>query len=126
MPGTIVGAVLGVGQPLALAGDKAAAFAATGAVITDMESGGVAEVAAAHGIPFAVLRVVADAAETTLPPAAIAGFGPNGVAVGAVLRELAWRPSQLPALVALAWRTAAAMRALRSCAPAFQALAPPP
>jgi hypothetical protein len=73
-------------------------------------------VAARHGLPFAALRVVADTAVEALPPAAVAGFVPAGRSpLRPVLAELARHPAQLPALIGLAVRTAAALRALGRC-----------
>ena len=46
---------------------KAAFFERTGAAVADMESAAVAEVAAEHELPVLVIRVVLDAAATTLP-----------------------------------------------------------
>jgi adenosylhomocysteine nucleosidase len=48
--------------------DKAELAAATGAVLVDMETLAVAEVAAAAGLPCYGLRVVSDAATDELPP----------------------------------------------------------
>jgi adenosylhomocysteine nucleosidase len=46
---------------------KAAIFERTGAAAADMESAAVARVAAEHGLPLLVIRVVLDAAAITLP-----------------------------------------------------------
>ncbi len=98
---------------LATVADKAAAFAATGAAAVDLESGAVAQAAAAHGLPFAVLRAVCDPAERDLPPAALVALDDAG-AIGLlrVLASLARHPVQLPALLRLAGDAAKARRAL--------------
>lgn len=91
-----------VGVDAAVAGtaDKAKLHRRTGAAAVDMESHVAARLAAGHGVPFAALRVVADPAERTLPPAALVGMRADGTTdLGAVLRSLAHRPRQLPALV---------------------------
>lgn len=49
-----------------------------GAAVVDMESHGMAAVAAGAGVPFIVVRVVADAAETILPDWALAVLDANG------------------------------------------------
>ncbi len=48
---------------------KAAAFRETGAVAVDMESLGVARIAAAHSLPFIAVRVIVDTAGDMLPDA---------------------------------------------------------
>ncbi len=51
-----------------------------------MESHHVAEAANAHGLPFLVIRAVADTAVDTLPEAALVGLNEEGrPAIGAVL-----------------------------------------
>jgi hopanoid-associated phosphorylase len=109
---------------VASAAAKAALRRATGAVAVDMESHAVARAAAAAGIPFAVVRVVSDGAASALPRAAQAGFKADGEPdVAAVIRALAARPWELPALI----RTALdAEKAFKSLAWAATALAPPP
>ena len=79
---------------------KLALRGATGAALVDMESHLAARAAAAHGLPFAALRVVSDRAEHGLPPAAVAGMrADGGVDAGAVAAALLRDLSQLPALV---------------------------
>lgn len=50
----------------------------TGAQAVDLESGAVARVALAHGLPFAVLRAICDPANCSLPPAAIIALDHQG------------------------------------------------
>ena len=50
----------------------------TGAQAVDLESGAVARVALAHGLPFAVLRAICDPANCSLPPAAIVALDHQG------------------------------------------------
>jgi adenosylhomocysteine nucleosidase len=83
------------------------------AVALDLESGAVAAVAAEHGLPFAVLRAIADPAERALPEAALLALDAKGaIAVPAVIRSLLRNPAQLPQLVRLARDAAAARQAL--------------
>lgn len=106
--------IAGVATPAATAAGKAALHAATGAVAVDMESHIVAEVAAAHALPFAVVRVIGDAADTDLPGAARVPLGPDGnVRMGAVLAAVARRPRDIPALIRLAGATGRALAVLR-------------
>lgn len=82
---------------------KAAAFAATGAVAVDLESGAVARVAAARGMGFAVLRAICDPATADLPPAALAALDAGGaIGLWRVLRSVLAEPGQVPALLGLA------------------------
>jgi adenosylhomocysteine nucleosidase len=85
----------------------------TSAAAADLESGSVARVAAARGVPFAVLRAICDPAERTLPAAALAALDARGViGLWRVITSLAVRPGQLAALLALAVDAAAARRSL--------------
>ncbi|WP_237480636.1 phosphorylase [Lichenibacterium dinghuense] len=126
LPGARRADLAGVDVPAAGAGDKAALRGRTGAAAVDMESHVAARLAALHGVPFAALRVVADPAERSLPPAALVGMRPDGTAdLGAVLRSLAGRPRQLPALLRTGLDARAAFAALRASraalAPLFEA-----
>jgi adenosylhomocysteine nucleosidase len=111
--GATMGAMLG-GKTIAVtAAEKAALFAASGADAIDLESGAVARVAFAHGLPFAVLRAVADPAGRTLPPAALIALNQSGqIGFLRVLASVFRNPRQIPALLALAKDAAAARRAL--------------
>ena len=64
---------------------------ATGAAAADMESHVVARLAAELGLPFAVLRVIADPAEREVPPAALAGMRADGADGCWRCARLAWR-----------------------------------
>ena len=92
--------IVGVDVPVADPAQKRELRRATSAAAVDMESHVVAELAAAHGLAFAALRVIVDPAERAIPHAALAGMGAGARADGAaVLRDLFLRPSQLPALM---------------------------
>ena len=92
--------LFGAAAPVATSADKLRLAERTGAVAVDMESQIAARWAARYGVPLAVLRIVADSVERTLPPAALVGMRPDGSTdIGAVLRSLAAAPGQLPALV---------------------------
>jgi hypothetical protein len=98
---------------LADATAKRDAHAATGAIAVDMESHVAATVAARHGLPFAIARVVSDAADRSLPRAAQAGMAPDGgMDIGAVLRALVRDPRQLPALIRVGGEAETAFKAL--------------
>lgn len=114
MPGALRADLAGVTAPLVTADDKAALCRDSGAAAADMESHIVARVAAAHGLPFVVARVVIDPAERTLPPAALAGMRPDGsVNLFGVLGSLAKNPLQLPALLRVGKDAGHAKQAMR-------------
>jgi hopanoid-associated phosphorylase len=114
-PGTASGPIAGVAAPAASVAEKAALHAATGAIAVDMESHIVAEVAAAHGLPFAILRVIGDSAADTLPAAARVPLRPDGgVAMPAVLAAVVRRPWEIPALIRLAAATGRALKRLQA------------
>ena len=109
-----VGLIWASDRPVATGAEKAQIYRETGALAVDMESHIAARVAARHGLPFAFLRVISDAADTTLPPAALAGMRPDGgIALGAILGSLARQPGQLPALFRTARDAGRAFRVLR-------------
>jgi hopanoid-associated phosphorylase len=113
--GAVSGPVAGVATPAASVTEKAALHAATGSIAVDMESLIVAEVAAAHGLPFAILRVIGDSAADTLPAAARVPLRPDGgVAMPAVLAAVARRPWEIPALIRLAGATGLALKRLQA------------
>lgn len=92
--------VLGAEAMITRADAKRALYERTGAAIVDMESAAAARVAAAHGLPLAVVRAVSDSAGQTLPPAVLNGMKPDGgMDLGGVLASLARDLRQLPALI---------------------------
>ena len=114
-PGAVSGPVAGVATPAASTAEKAALHTETGAIAVDMESHIVAEVAAAHGLPFAILRIIGDSAADTLPAAARVPLRPDGsVAMPAVLAAVARRPWEIPALIRLAGATGGALKRLQA------------
>lgn len=89
----------------------------TGALVVDLESAVAAAFAASRGLPFAVLRAVADTAEEALPRAAAVGLTRTGrPAPGRVAMALLRRPSEFPALVQVAKRSRTALEALAKSA----------
>jgi hopanoid-associated phosphorylase len=117
-PGLVAGAAAVVPDPAA----KRALHAATDALVVDLESAVAAEFAAAHGLPFAALRAVADRADEVLPRAAAVGLTPDGrPAPGRVLRALLRHPGELPALIRVARRSGTALAALKRAAKALPA-----
>ncbi len=95
------------------AAGKAALARASGAAAVDMESHILAAVAARHGLPFLMLRAIADPAERGIPAPALAGLGPDGeTRPGAVALRLLEAPWTLPALLRLAGDSKAGLEAL--------------
>ena len=92
-------------------------FVATGAAAVDMESHAVARVAIKSGVPFLVLRAIADPAHRAVPVSAMGGLGPDGhTRVLPVLGNLLLRPWELPDLLRLGWDMQKGLRALRRVA----------
>ena len=99
---------------LQTAREKRALFEQHGAIAADMESAALARVAGARGVPFVVVRVVADPAGRRVPGWAgslIDGTGKlrTSRAIGATLAH----PGDWPALVVLALQFRTARRLLR-------------
>jgi adenosylhomocysteine nucleosidase len=108
-PSSIVGWDVVVSDPV----EKAALHQA-GAHAVDMESHVAAEFAAAHGLPFGVVRVICDPAERAVPPFAQRALGTSGgIRMPAIVGSLARNPSQVPALMGLGRDFAIALVALR-------------
>lgn len=113
LPEARMAPLAGVDVAVVSAAGKASLRQATGAAVVDMESHVVARIAAAHGLPFAVLRAVSDGAGDDLPRAAQVPLTEvGGVRFGRVLAEVVLRPWQVPALLRLARNTDAAVHAL--------------
>ena len=123
LPHAHLGRIIGQDHIAATVAEKAALHAATGALAVDMETHVAARIAARHGQPFAAIRTISDTAAETLPPAALVGMNPDGsMALGRVLRSLARRPRQLPALIHTGRNAEAAFQALGRVAEAIAAL----
>jgi hopanoid-associated phosphorylase len=107
------GPVLGAQMVVATKADKQRAWQQTGAIAVDLESVVVARAAAALGIPFIVLRAIADPATRELPPAALVPLDGDGrPAIAQVLASVMRRPQQLPTLFGVAREARQALAAL--------------
>lgn len=97
--------------------EKMRLFRHTGAVAVDMESAAVGLVANLYGLPFMVLRVIADTADDALPAVlrAIVGADPQAPAWIAWL-PLLGAPTAWPALLRMGRRYQRARGVLRECA----------
>jgi hopanoid-associated phosphorylase len=84
-----------------------------GAAAVDMESHVAARVAARHGLPFAVMRVVSDTTERDLAPAFFVCMRPDGgIDYTAMRRSILKNPAQIPSLIRTGIEVEGAFRAL--------------
>ena len=119
--GALEGPVLGSSDILSTEIDKVRAWRSTGALAVDLESAIVARTAEAAGLPFLVLRTIADPATRELPPAALIPLWKNGTpALHRVFSEVLRRPWQIGALFGLARETRQALIALAGPARALR------
>jgi adenosylhomocysteine nucleosidase len=110
------GALLTSARLIASLEDKARAYRETGAALVDMESLGVARIAALQGVPFIAVRVIIDTAADLVPAAVAAASRDGQLRIGRLLRALARSPAELGAIFRLAQRYRAATRALKCVA----------
>ncbi|HTI02114.1 MAG TPA: hypothetical protein VL752_14290 [Acidisoma sp.] len=110
---------------VARASEKASLWQQHGAAAVDLESGVVAEVAAARGVPFAVLRAICDPAWRDLPRAAVEALDETGrVRPMKMAGILARHPLDILGLIALGRDAARARRSLIRGAERLGRLAP--
>jgi hopanoid-associated phosphorylase len=113
IPGAIHADLAGSNRLVSLPADKLALGRTTGAVAVDMESIVAVRIAAAYGLPFAAVRVIADACHRELPPAAQIGLTAGGSPdLAAVLRSTMADPRQIGALIRVGLDTRAARATL--------------
>jgi hopanoid-associated phosphorylase len=111
--GATIADIVGIDSPVVSHADKHALHIKTGAHAADMESHVAARIAAAHNLPFAAFRVVADPAHRRLPHAALVAIRPDGsLAFGAIMGSILRDPLQLPQLMRTAADARAALKAL--------------
>ncbi len=119
--GARLGVVAGAAAVLAGPAAKRSVRLMTDGLAVDLESAAAGAFAVARGLPFAVLRAVADTATEVLPRAAARGLTPEGrPAPGRVLLALLRRPGELPALIQVARGSRTALAALRRAAQDLQ------
>lgn len=115
--GARLGVVAGANAIVAGPDAKRSLRLMTDALVVDLESAVAAAFAASRGLPFAVLRAVADTAEEELPRAAAVGLSRSGrPAPGRVAMALLRRPGELGALIQVAKRSRTALEALARAA----------
>lgn len=120
-PHALPGTVAGSDRALSDAADKAGLHARTGARAVDMESHALALAAERHGLPFAVIRAVADPAGHGLPAVARVPLSVDGtVRLAAVLPALLASPGEWGRIARLAGETRTALASLsRAVGPAL-------
>jgi hopanoid-associated phosphorylase len=120
LPKSVFGAVAGTSGPVVTTAAKRELHLTTGAIAVDMESHVVAREAARCKLPVAVLRVVCDPAARALPDAAFSSVRDDGTTdVVSLMRSLARRPRQVPAMLRVALDARAARATLVRCGPAL-------
>jgi adenosylhomocysteine nucleosidase len=121
--GALDGPVLGARTILATSAAKRRAWSETGALAVDLESDVVARIATSAGVPFVVVRTIADSVRRELPPAALIPLAEDGTPnLARVLASVLRRPRQFAALVGLARETRTALLALAEPARALYGL----
>jgi adenosylhomocysteine nucleosidase len=111
------GTIVGSEHIVATAADKRALFEATGAQAVDMESHEVAAVAAAAGLPFLVIRALADPYDQVIPQVAREALRPDGrVRLQGMLGGLFRERGGAMALLRLARQSARGLMSLRRAA----------
>lgn len=102
---------------VASAEEKQALHEHIGAAAVDMESGAVAEASSAAGIPFLIVRAIADPAGRAPPAAALDVVAPDGsIRYGASVAAFVGRPSLIPIFLRLGRDNRAALETLRRVA----------
>jgi len=123
----VTGTLVTTHRVLQTGADKQRVYRDTGAIAVDMESADLAAAAARLCIPFLALRVVIDAQTETIPAGIAAGVDRLGnVNPPALLRSVAMRPAELPALIRLAFRLGSANRLLGRAAALTRGVSPDP
>ena len=121
--GAVEGLVFGASSILATQTEKERVWFISRALAVDIESEIVARTATALGIPFIVLRSIADTARRDLPPASLIPLSADGKPdLLGVLAALVRRPLQVAEMIGLARETVMALSALIGPARALRLL----
>jgi adenosylhomocysteine nucleosidase len=95
----------------------------TGAIALDMESTAIAKVAHKHGLPFVVIRAIADPLDMNLPKAVSHALNNQGdVVLSKLLSYLLQHPTELPGLIRLGLHFHAAKNTLKRVAKHIDAI----
>jgi adenosylhomocysteine nucleosidase len=112
----VTGILLSSVEPVATVEGKALLFRETGAAAVDMESLAIAQVAAAHDLPFMAVRVIVDSAADALPRAVAAAGRSGQLSILRLIGGLAAAPLDLVGLFRLSRRYRTATRSLAAVA----------
>ncbi len=110
------GTLLSTSDPIGSVARKSELFHATGASAVDMESVAIAEVAAAHDLPFMAVRVIVDGAADALPGVVMRAAREGRINVVRLIARLAAAPGDVIGLLRLAQRYRVATRSLTAVA----------
>jgi adenosylhomocysteine nucleosidase len=108
---------------VASSAEKVKIAKATGAVALDMESSAIAKVAQDHGLPFLIIRAVADPLAMALPNAVSYALDNQGeVNLARLLGYLSLHPFELPTLIRLGLHFNSAKATLKLLAKQLEAI----
>lgn len=111
------GSILGVEHVIANSSEKRRLSEETGALCVDMESYEIARVATERGLPFAVLRAIADPADLSIPEYALQAVDTSGeINPWVAARGLLTHPRDIGLLMRLGRANMAAHNSLRRAA----------
>lgn len=111
-------ALVSVGSPVVNQPQKRSLAQASSAAAVDMETAAIAEFAQRRGVPFAVVRAIADPLELDLPSVVMAARG-DWLLPLEIPARLLLRPGEVPAIRELARAFSAARKSLESTAMEF-------
>ena len=115
LPGSRVGGFFADGRMIDTIAEKRALGVNHGALAVDMESHVAARVAKAHGLPFAIVRIISDEIDHLLPHAITVSMRPDGGFDRTRMRaSLAAAPNQMRDVVQTMAQFAAGFRGLRT------------
>ena len=111
------GPIFGSTTLISNSAEKQRLFQSHGTIAVDMESLGVAKAAQENDCPFLAIRAISDTAQQNLPAASLQAIDQDGnIKIARVLKELAKKPSDLPALLKLGGNSSKAFASLRRVA----------
>jgi len=115
LPGARIGAFFADGRMIDTIAEKRALGVEHDALAVDMESHVAARVALAHGLPFAIVRIISDEVDHLLPHAITVSMRPDGGFDRTRMRaSLAAEPGQMADVVQTMAQFAIGFRGLRS------------
>lgn len=111
-----IGKVIGVDRPVTSSMEKNQLNAQYGGIIVDMESHIAARIAKVHGLPFVILRVIADHAKREVPEAARQALKQNGtISYRPIINSIKEDPKQMTTMYHLSVDFFRSLRSLFRC-----------